>query len=207
MAKKQDAFYFDSFVSCVGDACKAADILCDTLENFHPDTLQTTLDQIHAVEHAADTKKHEVMAQLLKAFITPIEREDIILLTQNIDEMVDKIEDVLIRLYCHNIRTIRPDALKTAKLLVRCCREVLILMEDFPDFKRSASQKEKIIAINTLEEEADRLYIACLRELHTGSADPIEIMSWHEIYEYLEKCMDACEDVAETVETVIMKNS
>ncbi len=207
MAKKQDAFYFDSFVSCVEDACKAADILQGALENFCPDKLKTQLDQIHAVEHTADTKKHAVMEQLIKAFITPIEREDIILLTQNIDEMVDKIEDVLMRMYCNNVRSVRQDALAMSRLLVLCCKEVRVLMTEFPEFKRSKKLKEHIIQINSIEEEADRQYIECVRQLHTTCTDPIEVMAWHEIYGYLEKCFDACEHVAETVETVIMKNT
>ncbi len=72
---------------------------------------------MHKVEHVADEKKHDLLNVLTKAFITPLEREDITLLSQNIDEVIDKIEDVLLRIYCNNIRIIRPDALKHAKLL------------------------------------------------------------------------------------------
>ncbi len=207
MAKKQDSFYFNTFVQSVDCACQAAAILNDTLRNYQPDTLPQQLEAIHKVEHEADCKKHDLMQALAKAFITPIEREDIMLLSQNIDDLVDQIEDVLIRLYCNNIQTIRPDALETADLLVQSCQAVRALMVEFADFKHSKKLPQHIIHINTLEEEADQLFIRSIRQLHVNCQDPLEVFSWHELYRYLEHCMDACEHVADVVEGVIMKNS
>jgi predicted phosphate transport protein (TIGR00153 family) len=207
MAKKQDAYYFDTFVDCVDHACKAANILNNALKNYNPDTLEDCLNKIHTEEHSADHKKHELLNALIKAFITPIEREDILTLSQNIDETVDKIEDVLIRMYCNNIAAVRPDALELAELVVRSCDEVKSLMIEFKDFKRSKHLKEHIIEINNIEEKADGLFVNCMRNLHTTSTDPIEIITWRELYIYFEKCIDACEHVADTVESVIMKNS
>ncbi len=207
MARKQDSFYFDNFVACVEHACKAADILDTTLRTFSPDTLAPKLEDIHKEEHAADCKKHDLMEALAKAFITPIEREDIILLSQNIDTLVDHVEDVLMRLYCNNIQSIRPDVLQISGLIVKGCTSVRALMEEFKDFKHSRKLREYIISINTLEEEADALYIAGLRQLHVTCTDPLEVFAWHELYRYLEHCMDACEHVADIVESVVMKNS
>src|SRR5699024_9774859 len=159
------------------------------------------------IEHAADDKKHELLNVLAKAFITPIEREDIILLSQNIDEVTDKIEDVLLRIYCNNVQKIRPEALELSRLVIRCCEEAKLMAEEFADFKRSKSLRDHIIRINTLEEEADQQFINSMRTLHTTCMDPIEIIVWREIFLYLEKCVDACEHVADTVESVVMKNS
>ncbi len=207
MAKKQDAFYFDTFVACVELASQAANILNETLQTFDPQMLPQRLEEIHKVEHEADCKKHELMEVLAKAFITPIEREDIMLLSQNIDDLVDFIEDVLIRLYCNNIQTIRSDALKTSVLIVKSCDAVRELMVEFPHFKRSKTLRQRIIDINTLEEEADQQFISSIRTLHVESTDPMEVFCWHELYRYLEHCVDACEHVADIVESVIMKNS
>ncbi len=207
MAKKQDAFYFDTFVDCMELASKAAGILDETLRTYNPEDLTARMHEIHEVEHAADGKKHELMAVLAKAFITPIEREDIMLLSQNIDDLVDQIEDVLIRLYCNNIQTIRPDALETSGLIVKTCDAVGALMKEFPNFKRSKTLRQHIIDINTLEEEADVKFIASIRTLHVESMDPMEVFSWHELYRYLEHCVDACEHIADIVESVVMKNS
>ena len=207
MAKKQDMFYFDNFCTCADFSCQAACLLDRTMREFNPAQIKEKLDEMHTVEHAADEKKHEMLHILAKAFITPIEREDIILLSHNIDEVTDKIEDVLLRLYCNNVQSILPDALGLVSVVIRCCEELRTLLTEFADFKRSKHLHDHIVNINTLEEEADELFISSMRTLHTTTSDPIQIIVWREIYIYLEKCVDACEHVADTVESVIMKNS
>ncbi len=207
MAKKNDAYYFDTFTACLDDACRAAQLLDRAMREFDPAQIKEKLDEMHAVEHAADDKKHELLNVLAKAFITPIEREDIILLSQNIDEVTDKIEDVLLRLYCNNVQSIRPEALELCRVVIRSCEEAKLMAEEFADFKRSKLLRDHIIQINTLEEEADQLFINSMRTLHTTCSDPLEIIVWREIYYYLEMCVDACEHVADTVESVVMKNS
>ncbi len=207
MAKKQDAYYFETFVACVDHACNAANILNNTFQNFQPETLPQQLEAIHKEEHAADCRKHDLMEALAKAFITPIEREDIILLAQNIDDLVDKVEDVLIRSYCHNVQSIRPDAIKISSLVVDSCTAVRDLMAEFANFKRSKTLREKFIRINNLEEKGDKLFIDAIRDLHVNCTDPLEVFAWHELFRYLEHCVDACEHVADIVESVVMKNT
>ena len=200
MSKKNDQYYFDNFIACTNSACQAARMLEENLNDFHVDTLQAKLDALHEIEHGADQKKHEMMGVLVKAFITPIEREDIILLSQGI-------EDVLIRVYINNVQTIRQDAVEFSKVIIRCCETLKKMMEEFADFKKSKEIYQSIVDINGLEEEGDRLFIQSMRRLHTEVTDPIEIIAWREIFMYLEKCCDACEHVADAVESVIMKNS
>ena len=207
MGRKHDSFYFENFTTCVDFACRAAHMLHDALKDFDPDNLTARLAEIHKEEHGADEKKHELMNVLAHAFITPIEREDIIQLSQNIDEITDKIEDVLLRIYCNNIREIRPDALALVDVVIRSCEETKLMLAEFANFRHSKTLHTHIVNINNMEEEADRMFIASLRDLHTTCADPVAIISWREIYVYLEKCADACEHVADTVEGVVMKNS
>ena len=207
MSKKSDSYYLQNFIECVECGCQAAKMLEDNLNHFDTGLLQDKLDELHRIEHDADKKKHEMMAVLVKAFITPIEREDIILLSQSIDEVTDKIEDVLIRIYINNVQQIRPEALAFIKVIIRCCEALKEVMEEFADFRKSKTLHGLIIEINALEEEGDRLFIESMRRLHAEVTDPIEIIAWREIYVYLEKCCDACEHVADVVESVIMKNT
>ena len=207
MSKKSDSYYFQNFIECVECGCQAAKMLEDNLNHFDTGLLQDKLDELHRIEHDADKKKHEMMAVLVKAFITPIEREDIILLSQSIDEVTDKIEDVLIRIYINNVQQIRPEALAFIKVIIPCCEALKEVMEEFADFRKSKTLHGLIIEINALEEEGDRLFIESMRKLHAEVTDPIEIIAWREIYVYLEKCCDACEHVADVVESVIMKNT
>ena len=207
MAKKQDEYYFQNFVECAELACKGSQLLETIVTDFDPANLDRYRTDMHEIEHAADLKKHEMLNVLLKAFITPIDREDILSMSQNIDELSDKIEDVLIRIYFNQVKVIRPRAIEFVSVVNRCFGEVLEMLREFSDFKRSKTLKEHIININTLEETADKLYIECMYELHDGKTDVLEVIAWTDVYTYLEKCADTCEHIADLVESVAMKNS
>ena len=207
MAKKQDSFYFDNFIACAEDSCRAAEMLKGTLEDFRTEGLQERLNQLHEIEHSADMKKHDVLDRLAKEFLPPIEREDIVSLSQNIDNMTDKVEDVMLRVYMNNVQEIEPGALKMTDVVIRCCQAVKEMLVELKDFKRSKNLKNLIIRINDLEEESDKLFMQNVRDLYTESEDPIRIIAWRDIYIYLERCADACEHVADVVESVVMKNS
>lgn len=205
--KKQDSFYFDNFIECTHYSLKAAELLMGVIEDFDADNIQSRLDEMHHIEHSADTKKHEMLAVLMKAFMTPIDREDILLLSNCLDEVTDKIEDVLVRMYCNNIHVILPLAVDLAKVVVDSCKEMVKLLEEFRTFKKSKDIHTSIVRINTLEEDADRLFIQAMRRLHEEESDPINMIKWREILIYLEKCTDATEHVADVVERVIMTNT
>lgn len=207
MSKKQDAFYYDNFAECAQLARKAAYFLREKLTDFHPEDMEENMEEIHRIEHEADEKKHQLTDRLAKAFITPIEREDIVSLSYNIDELADKAEEVFIRIYMNNVQTIKPDALRMLDIVIQCTEEVCTLIKEFADFRHSKKLNDSIIQINSLEEQADKIYFSSMRALHTENSDILEILAWREIYTYLEKCADACEHVADVVEEVVMKNS
>ena len=207
MARKHDAYYFDNFIACAEESCHAASLLRKVLGDFKPQELEKYLEEIHEIENRADGKKHEMLDRLAKEFIPPIEREDIVELSQHIDTVTDKVEDVLMRVYMGNAQEIEPDALEMTDVVIQCCEKVRELLTDFADFRRSKNLKELIIQINALEETSDRLFMRSMRKLHTECSDPLHIIVWREIYSYLERCADACEHVADTVESVVMKNS
>ena len=177
MANKQDAFYFDNFAACAGFSCKAAHRLKEILTDFRPEEISKNFDELHEIERQADEAKHQLSDMLVKAFITPIEREDIAALSHDIDEVTDKIEDVLIRVYINNVQQIRPEALRLLDTVIECCDALHELMQEFPNFRKSKKLGEKIIAINTLEEIAEKLYIDILRNLHMGEKDQLQINS------------------------------
>ena len=207
MSKKGDMVYFDNFVQCADCAVRAAKILEKILENFDPDHLSESIDEIHEVEHEADVKKHDLMEELMRAFMTPLEREDIMAISQYLDDITDKIEDVVLRLYMCNVRSIRQESVRFSKLVIRCCEMVKLSMEEFYNFKKSKELRQSLIEINRLEEEGDRMYLDSMRTLHATTTDPVEIIVWRDIYKYLEDCVDACEHTSDIVETVVLKNT
>ena len=207
MAKKGDRYYFDNFIGCVECSHRAAMMLGETLKNYSKADLAKKREQIHEIEHEADRKKHELMNTLNKAFITPIEREDIVSLAQNLDDITDTIEDVFLRIYICNVSTVKQTAIEMTELVIEACEALKTAMEEFPEFRKSTKLKEYLIRINELEEKSDYLYIEGMRVLHTGGEEALTVIAWRDIYSYLERCMDACEHAADIVEAVIMKNS
>lgn len=205
---KSDALYFENLIRCADCACRAAKILEDVLEYFNPDTIEPQILAIHKVENEGDFKKRQMMEALSRAFLTPIEPEDIIALSQNIDEITDTIEDVLLHIYMCNIKEIRPDAIQFAKLTVTCCETLKQAMIDFPYFKKATvSLKQLITRIHDLEEEGDRIFLHSMRSLHTSCTNPVMLIAWRDVFHYQEKCLDACQHTADIIEVVIMKNS
>ena len=142
-------FYFDNFVSCAESSCEMAHFLKEVLTNFKVEELPKNLDKIHTIEHAADEKKHQITDKLAKAFITPLEREDIVSLSHHIDEMTDKMEEVLLRIYINNVQQIRPEAISLLDIIIQCCEEVCELLKEFANFRHSKNLKERIIRINS----------------------------------------------------------
>lgn len=207
MSRKNDSYYFDMFVKSAECACNASVLLDDILKNFSRDTLSDRMQELHEIEHTADSVKHDLMNSLLRAFITPIEREDIMKLAHNIDDVVDAIDDIAMRLYINNITHIRRDCLEISELVMSCCAKTKEMLAEFADFKKSKTIMGLIIEINHLEEEADKHYIAAMHRLHTESKDPFEVIAWREVYDCFECVCDACEHVADVAESAIIANT
>ena len=207
MARKKETDYFEAFVGGVNSACAAADMLCTVFDHYEPEALPGHIEAMHKIEHSADIAKHGTMEQLVREFLPPIDREDIMELSGTIDDVTDSIEDVLLRLYMFNIRTLRPEAQAFAQVIADCCAALKTMMEEFPNFRRSKTIHTQIVEINGLEEQGDKLYTDAMHTLYADASTPVDVMAWTALFDRLEKCCDKCEDVADVVERVILKNS
>ena len=137
MAHKRENDYFELLCRQVAHCTEAAGLLQAILADFDPAALQDQLASLHQVEHRADLVKHEMMEKLLHEFITPIEREDITALAQEIDNVTDNIEEVALRAYMYNISSVLPQAVRFGELIGRCCQALQEAMEEFRHFRRS----------------------------------------------------------------------
>lgn len=207
MARKNSYNYYDVFVMMADYSCKAANMVDKTLRHFDKDEIPAKLEEIHEIEHAADEQKHEMMKALAREFLPPIEVEDIAELTQLLDEVADSVEDVLIKLYTYNIKAIRPEAIEFSDIIVRCCKTLKKMMEQFSNFKKSNTLIEYVVEINNLESDGDEVYTRAMHDLHAHSDNPVEILTWSRMFDCLEKCCDVMEDVADAVENTVMKNT
>jgi len=208
MAKKKTDTYFSAFENMVAISIKAVEKLEEILKNFNVDALPERLDELHVIESEGDKAKHTILETLAKDFVTPIDREDIFNIVSEIDDVTDAVEDVLIKIYMYNIRSITSHALEFAAIARKCCHMLGDVMSHFSRYRQAKDELHKsIIAINDMEENGDDLYIRAMHALYTAQGDPLETMGWTEIYGCLENCCDNCEDVADVIEGVIMKNS
>ena len=204
---KGDKFYFDNFTQCAQLTKKAADYLVECLENYEPGRIEKMLEERHEIEHNADLKRHEMVDALAKAFVTPVDREDLDMLSHNLDNVTDKIEDVVQKLYINNISKINPSAIVFAKQIVRACEYLCEIMDEFANFKKSKRIQTLIIKLNDIEDECDKIYLSSMRELMKDPKDVLVTISWREIFDCFESCADVCENVSESIGLVIMKNT
>lgn len=202
---KKDFYYYNNLCDCVSLSYEAAQFLKDQIIGYQRGTLKKKTAYMHELEQKADAKKHEMTTQLSKAFITPIEREDLMALSNYLDDITDAVEEVLLQFYICNVDQIRPDVLPLVNLLLESIHTLGDVMEELKDFKHSKKLENYIIRVNDLEEQADRLYTENLHRLYQEQ-DIKTIIVWQKIYEYMENCIDTCEHAADIVGTVKMKN-
>ena len=204
---KSDKFYFDNFSQCAALSKKAADYLLECLENYNPCRIERMLEEVHEIEHSADIKRHEMGDMLARAFVTPVDREDLDMLSHNLDNVTDKIEDIVQKLYINNITEINPSAVSFAKQIVRACEYICEVMDEFVNFKKSKRIQTLIIKLNDIEDVCDKIYLSSMRELMKNPQDIFITISWREIFDCFESCADLCENVGESIGLVIMKNT
>ncbi len=207
MANKADKFYFNNFIAASECSQRAAEGLAGYLKSFDAAKIEEYLLCIHEIEHEGDSIRHEMSAALAKAFVTPVDREDLALISNNIDHVTDVLEEIVQRLYVDRIKTILPEAITFADKLVESCSLMTDMLREFENFKKPTRLREMIIELNSKEEECDRLYLQSLLSVYDYCTEPLDIIFWREIFERFEKCADACEHVGDVVETVVMKNT
>ena len=159
---------------------------------------------IKTIEHEADVLTHDVITRLNKSFVTPFDREDIHELASRLDDVVDLIDGTARRAVMFRITTVREPARQLADVIVRAA--------DALEKAVVAIKKPKIVIergqeVKTLEEEGDAIYHAAVGKLFDGGEDPIEVMRWKELYDTLERTLDQCEDVANVLESIVLKNA
>lgn len=204
---KGDKFYFENFAACTAIAREAANYLVECLENFDPAKMEEMLAKMHEIEHRGDQKKHEMNEVLRKAFVTPVDREDLHMLSHRLDDVTDMLEEILQKFYINDIHLMQPYAIEFAKMLVKSCDLLCSLMAELEHFKRSKNMRDMIVALNDAEEECDRFYLKAMRSLAKSSNDIFITVAWRDIYDCMESCADACEHVSECVSGVVMKNT
>ncbi|MBR2289708.1 MAG: DUF47 family protein [Clostridia bacterium] len=205
--KKESYNYFNEFITMSECIVKSAEILRDVLSNFDTQKLEEKTVEVHRLENDADQILHTMRNNLIKDFLPPIEREDIILIGHKLDDIEDSIDEILINLKIFNVTEVRQDVSELADILLQSATSVKEMFLNFKNLKRKDLIKEKIIEVNDLEDQGDRIYEKLMSNLYRTETNSINLVKWTNIYEWLENAIDCCEQVSDSVEDVILSNS
>lgn len=207
MRKKEKLNYFDEFIKNAELATKIVKKLREIIEKFEEPKMEEKAMELHEIENKADSNLHNLKDYLLKDFLPPIDREDILSIAHQIDNIIDGIDEIIIDMSIFSITYIRPEMKELLDLLVGTVNKTYDLLAEFKNTKHKETIRQKCIEVNHLEEQGDRLYEKAIRGLFIIQEDAIEIIKWTNIFEAIETSFDACENVADCIEEVLMKNS
>jgi len=201
--------FFDLLEQQSNTVVRGAKLLQECLESKGSiDDMYLASKRIHDVEHEGDELVHRLMDRLNKSFITPLDREDIHELTSRLDDVLDYVDAVAKRLVTFKISTPTHHAVELGRIIVRGAEETAVGIALLRDLSKSDAIIRQCAKINQLENDADQVMRDALNDLFNGGAkDPLEVIKWKDIYEHLELATDKCEDVANIIESVLVKYS
>ncbi len=203
---KKEANYFEMLARMAQCAKRASVQMSEMLEHY--DHVAEKAGDVHKTEHECDDILHELVNELARAFITPIDREDLLQIASSLDTITDTIEEVADSFDVMGITVVRPEALAMASLISLGCTAILDAISEFPRFKHSKILPGMLVEVNRIEEEGDRLHRSIIKSLYQNDREPLmEVLKWKEIYDGMEHVLDACEDVADILEGLTVKNS
>ena len=194
--------YFDLFEQMTLYISEASRTLLEMLSDKNAD-FEDYSRRIKGLEHACDELTHNIATRLNKSFITPFDREDIYMMSGALDDIVDLIDDAARAIVIFDIHEITDHARSFAVVIQRMSVE---LREIVSTLKRPKGVTPRLVEIHRLENEGDDIYHAAVAELFHDNRDPLFVLKWKEIYEKLEAAVDRCENVANIIESVIIKH-
>ena len=195
--------YFALFIQMTVYISDAARELKEMLSDKNHDYLEYSR-RIKGLEHACDELTHTISTKLNKSFITPFDREDIYTMSTALDDIVDLIDDAARAIIDYDVQEIKSYARAFADVIVRMAeqlREIVSILE------RPKNITQRLVEIHRLENEGDDIYHAAISELFHQEHDPLIVLKWKEVYEKLEAAVDRCENVANIIESVLIKHT
>jgi len=194
--------FFDLFDAAATNVVQGARYLHAMVENF--DRAVEMQKLIEETEHEGDITTHEIMERLNITFVTPIDAEDIRSLASTLDDVLDYIEATADRMILYDVSAPGGYMSDMVRILELAAAEVVKGVAGLHDLKRPRRLLDHCIEINRLENDGDRVSRRALAELFK-TATPMDAIKWKEIYEHVEMAIDKCEDIANIIESVVVK--
>ncbi len=199
----RDTKFYDLFEQDTANLVTAAEKLVDLFNNY--EDVEAKARQLKDLEHQGDTITHEIIRRVNLTFVTPIDREDIVLLAHTMDSVMDFMEAAGRTAFLYRITQPTERARQLASIIAKMAytlNDVLPRLRHRDQFNRIL---EQCVEINRLENEADDVHHAALAELFDSGKDASEIIKWRELYQHMEDATDRGEDVADVLEGIVLK--
>jgi uncharacterized protein len=197
--------FFKLFEAQAAYNTKAVKTFKELVKNW--DEKSPAFEIIREIEHEADITTHEIYDKLNRTFITPFDREDIRQLASEMDDIVDMVQSLCNRMHLYHIRNSTPDLVQLVDILDQAADAICKAIGDLQDKDKTRRVLDYCIEINRLENTGDHARDMALSKLFEGQPDPIDVIKWKEIYEVVEGAIDRCEDIANTIETILVKQA
>jgi predicted phosphate transport protein (TIGR00153 family) len=198
----QEREFFRLFSEFAANLDKAAQLLATLMNDFHD--AKGAAREMLELEHVGDKIVHDIVKRLNKTFVTPLDREDIYDLASTLDEILDSIEATADLMVLYRIASPTTHAVEQAAVLAK---QTAVLRVAIDHLEKRKGLDDHWIEVNRLENDGDRLYRDAVAELFDGDMKCTDIIKWKDIYATLEGAMDQCEDVANILESIVLKNT
>lgn len=197
--------FFEFFEAQAAHNVEAATVFKDLIQNWSLES--PSFSRLQDIEHEADISTHEIYDKLNRTFVTPFDREDIRELAGELDDIVDLIQSISSRMQLYHVENMTEDIKSMSDILLHSTENVRKAIAELKNPEKTRRVLDYCIEINRLENAGDRALEVALGKLFLGKPDPLEVIKWKEIYESAEAAIDKCEDVANTIETILVKHS
>lgn len=199
----RDEKFFDLFQQHIRILCQASQLFKSGLKSGYGGVAKIS-KQMEALERNGDEVIHEIFRRLQATFITPFDPEDIQALATSIDNVLDAIEDATFRISCYRVDPVPEGAVQLGQMIDDSCRALERAMNAL---RHGKPVWDDCIEVNRIENEADAVERTVIGDLFSTQNDAITILKHKEVYEILEHATDLCEDVADVIQNVAVKNS
>ena len=202
LKKKEDIFFikFREYSEKIVEAC---DVFTDLIHNY--ENVEEKVARMKEIETECDHYAHDILQELHGSFVTPFDREDIHDITREMDEIVDCMEEASNRFYTFHIDHMRPGAIQMVDKLKEAVDELNVMFDHLSEMAKTSVVIDQVIEVNRLEDEGDEIHREVLYHMFGTEEDPAELMKWYHLYQRIEGSLDACENVANIIQGVVMK--
>ena len=200
----KDTVFFDLFENLAKHVVSCAEHLRQLGRHF-PDG-EEFIRNIRDEEHDADELAHAALERLDRTFITPFDREDIHELVGGLDDIVDTIDALAKRFPLYHVTKMESAFQKQTDTLVKSTVAVSEAVHRLRKSRKLSELSDQLIEIHRLENVGDDQNHSAMSELFSGAHEPLEVMKWKEFFDMIEEAIDACEDVGNTLERIVLKN-